>query len=252
RGNLSLLRAWVFSTAATYSGRYEENVCATPPYISSVSYSNASFSNVAGGTLGLDPLGPNATSVLSLHATQLPANVPYSQPWNFDIQRQLPGGGVLEAGYHGSKSTHLLGIVDINEARPGAALAAGLHQANGNTIFTSTDQQRINAAPPYRGFGVINALRTGFDSNYHSLQVHLRKNFKRGGLIGIAYPWARTMTAASSDRSHWPQNTYDRRSEYAPAAFDRKHVLTANYVYTLPFFKRGHGFRNRAFGGWQL
>ncbi len=179
---------------STLFGTYEQNIFANPPFVSSVTYTNASFSNVAAGTAGISPLGPQATSTLTLHATQVPARLPYTQQWSFNIQRQLPKGAVLEVGYFGSKGTHLLGIVDINEARPGAALAAGLHEPNGNTIFTSTDQARINAVRPYRGFGPINTLETGFDSNYHSLQMHLRKNFRGGGLLGVAYTYSKTIT----------------------------------------------------------
>jgi hypothetical protein len=39
-----------------------------------------------------------------------------------------------------------LGYVDINQAPPGAALAAGLYTANGNIIFTSTDDPRIKCS----------------------------------------------------------------------------------------------------------
>src|SRR6266571_1435951 len=112
-----------------------------PPFVQSVNYANASFSNVAAGTLG------TITSPLTLHATQLPAHIPYSQQWNFSIQRQLPREAVLQVAYVGSKGTHLLGIVDINEAYPGTALAAGLHTVTSAapTIFTTADAPRINA-----------------------------------------------------------------------------------------------------------
>ena len=252
KGKTSVRTGYAISYDSSLYGTYEQNIFADPPYVSSVSYSNASFSNVTNGTAGINPLGPQATSVLSLHATQIPANVPYTQQWSFNIQQQLPKNVFLEVGYFGSRGTHLLGIVDLNEARPGAALAAGLHQANGNTIFTSTDQQRINAVRPYQGFGVINALQTGFSSNYHSLQMHLRKNFRGGGLLGVAYTFAKTMTNASSDRSNWPQNTYNWAAEYGPASFDRSQVLTINYVYALPFFRRGRGVLKHALGGWEI
>ncbi|HKA00736.1 MAG TPA: carboxypeptidase regulatory-like domain-containing protein, partial [Candidatus Solibacter sp.] len=55
RGKMSIRTGWGVYHDATLFGTYEQNIFANPPYISSVSYSNASFSNVAGGTLGLDP-----------------------------------------------------------------------------------------------------------------------------------------------------------------------------------------------------
>src|SRR5208283_627239 len=129
------------------------------------------------------------TATLTLHATQLPAEIPYAQQWNFSVQRQLAQAMVLQVAYVGSKGTHLMGIVDINEAYPGLALAAHLHAAGTNTVFTSADQAHINAVRPYLGFGYIQALETGFDSEYDSLQVQVRKNFGSAGLIGGAYTW---------------------------------------------------------------
>jgi hypothetical protein len=237
---------------STLFGIYEQNMFADPPYVGSVSYSNANFSNVTAGALGIDPLGPQGTSVLTLHATQIPAKIPYSQQWSFNIQRRLPKSLVLDVAYVGSKGTHLLGIVDINEAYPGLALAAGLHAAGKNTVFTTADQAHINAVRPYQGFGPINALQSRFDSTYNSLQVQARKTFGAAGLVGMSYTWSKTMTDASSDRSDTPQNTYNWAADRSAASFDRKHILSANYVYTMPFFRRGNGITKRVLGGWEL
>jgi hypothetical protein len=237
---------------STLFGTYEQNIFADPPIVSSVSYSNTNFSNVTAGTAGINPLGPLATSVLTLHATQIPNLIPYSQQWNFTLQRRIARGLVVQGAYVGSKGTHLLGIVDINEAYPGQALAAGLHQANGSTIFTSTDQQHINAVRPYLGFGPINTVESLFDSSYNSLQLQLNKNFSSAGLVGISYTWSKVMTNAGNDRNSWPQNTYNWGAERAIAPFNRTQVLTANYVYTIPFFGKAPAIAKQALGGWEL
>ncbi len=107
-------------------GTYEQNIFANPPFVQSSTYSNASFTDVTAGT-------PTATiaAPLGLHATQLPANVPYAQQWNLTVEHTFARSTLLSVAYVGSKGTHLLGIVDINEAYPGAALAAGLHTTSG-------------------------------------------------------------------------------------------------------------------------
>jgi hypothetical protein len=183
-------------------GTYEQNTFANPPYVQSVTYSNASFSNVSGGTLGV------SQAPLGLHATAIPAHTPYVQQWSFDLQRQLPLEFLVDVGYYGSKGTHLLGIVDINEAYPGAALAAGLHAANGNTIFTTSDDPNINAIRPYLGWNYINSLETAFDSNYHSLQTSLRKQLRSGGQVSVSYTYSKNLTDNASDRSNAPQNSF--------------------------------------------
>ncbi len=242
----------IYHDAALF-GIYEQNIFANPPYVSSVTYTNASFTDVTSGTAGINPLGPNATSVLAPRGTQVPSLTPYTQQWSLNIQRQLPTGAVLEVGYFGSKGTHLLGVVDMNQPLPGAALAAGLHLPNGNTVFTSADWPRINAIRPFKGFNAFSSIQSAFDSNYHSLQMHFRKNFRSAGLVGIAYTYSKVLTDNGSDRSNAPQNSYNwHAGEYGLAPFDRRQVMTANYVYTLPFFKRGHGLLPTTLGGWQV
>ena len=139
------------------------------------------------------------------------------------------------------------------QAPPGAALAAGLHAANGNTVFTSADDPRINAVRPYLGFNAINTIETAFDSNYSALQVMVQKNFGAAGLLAAAYTWSKNLTDNASDRSNAPQNSYNwHEGEYGPATLDRTQVLTLNYVYNLPFFKDNHGALGSALGGWEL
>jgi len=40
--------------------------------------------------------------------------------------------------------------------------------------------------------------------------------------------------------------------EYGPATFDRRHVFSANVIYTLPFMKTQHGLAGKVVGGWQV
>jgi hypothetical protein len=232
-------------------GTYEQNVFANPPYVSSISLSNGSFTNIGFGTQNV------SASPLVLHATQISANIPYVQQFSFNIQQSLTKDTVLEVGYFGSKGTHLLGIVDVNQAYPGTALAAGLHTvtaaAPNTTIFTTADDPRINAVRPYLGFNAINTLETAFDSNYSSLQVQFRRTFRGAGQFNLAYTWSKNLTDNGSDRSNAPQNSYNwHEGEYGPYGGDRRQVLTLNYVYTLPVFKNSRSLLGLAFGGWQL
>jgi Carboxypeptidase regulatory-like domain/TonB-dependent Receptor Plug Domain len=230
-------------------GTYEQNTFANPPYVQSVTISNGSLSNVGAGTVGV------SSAPLGLHATQIPASIPYVQQWSFSIQRTLARDTILDVGYVGSKGTHLLGIVDINQAYPGVALAAGLHTATATnaTIFTTTDDARINAVRPYLGFNSINTLETAFDSNYHSLQASFTKRFGAGSSFRASYTWSKNLTDNGSDRSNAPQNSYNwHEGEYGPYPGDRKHVLSLNYVYLLPFFRNAHGIVGGALGGWQV
>jgi hypothetical protein len=239
---------------ATLFGIYEQNIFTNPPYVQTVTYSNASWNDVSAGTQGVI-LAP-----LALHATQIPNHTPYSQQWNFTIEQQFRANTVLEVAYVGTKGTHLLGIVDINQAFPGTALAAGLHDttgtganAPGTTIFTTADDPKINAVRPFVGYNAINTLESAFDSNYHSLQVSLTKHFGGAGILGVAYTWSKFLTDNGSDRSNAPQNSYNwHEGEYGPYPGDRQHVFSLNYVYTLPIFAHSHGPLAYALKGWEV
>src|SRR3569832_518284 len=162
---------------------------------------------------------------------------------------------MLQTSYVGFLGSFLFGIVDINQAYPGIALAAGLHTnaAPDNTIFTTSDDPRINAVRPYYGWNAINALENAFDSNYSSLQFSFRKSFHSAGLIGAAYTWSKNLTDNGSDRSNAPQNSYNwHEGEYGPSPGDRQHVLSATYVYDIPFFKGSHGFVAGVAKGWEV
>jgi hypothetical protein len=221
----------------TLNGIWEQNSFANPPILQSISIINTTnqnlFDNPSAGTTQA-PLGP-----VALHGTGSPSfQVPYSQNWNLSIQREVFRNTLVEIAYVGSKGTHLLGITDLNQV----PLAA-----------RSADPTAIaNAVRPYLGYGPIDSIVNVFDSNYHSLQASVNRRVSRGLTLGAAYTYSNTLTDSPTDRSTPPYDTFDRRLDYGPANFSRKHIFVANYVYELPFLKEQKGFAGKTLGGWEL
>jgi hypothetical protein len=228
-------------------GTYEQSIFTNPPLISTVTITGTSSDNPGGGTATV------SRTPVALRATPLPNITPYSQQWSFTLQRMFQRDFVVEAGYTGTKGTNLLGVIDVNQAYPGVAYAAGLKTGAG-TIFNTTDDIRINAVRPYRGYNAINTVQPWFNSNYHALQVQVRKRFGDAGQFNLSYTWGRNMTDNASDRSNAPQNTYNfHDGEYGPARLDRRQVFSFNYVYELPFFRSTqHGAAQWLLKGWQF
>ncbi|MEI4861590.1 hypothetical protein Q8G41_28800, partial [Klebsiella pneumoniae] len=69
--------------------------------------------------------------------------------------------------------------------------------------------------------------------------------------IVFNYTWSHALGTATSD-FRAPQNSYNIRGDYGNLDYDRRHVMSASYVYNLPFFRNKPGFAGHALGGWEL
>lgn len=229
---------------STLYGIYEQNIFANPPYVVSVSIPNVTLDNPAGGTAAV------SSSPKVLHATPYINSTPYTQAWSFEVQREITPSTIVNLAYVGNKGTHLLGGVDLNEVYPALAWSTGL--ASPTTTFTSANEALLNQLRPYKGYNAINSIEPWFNSNYNSLQAYAKKQFTGDSLITASYTWSKNNTNNQTDRSSFAQNTYDFHSEYGPAQYDRTHVFSASFIYTLPFFRDQKGLAGKVLGGWEV
>jgi len=230
---------------ATLYGSFEQNIFANPPFVNSVSISNVTLDNPAGGTINV------SNTPKALHGTPTNFKTPYMQQWSFEIDRQINPSTLFTVAYVGTKGTHLLGYIDINQLPPGFAYSSGFASASTN-YTSSASELPLNLLRPYPGYNAINTLQTWFNSNYNSLQTTIQKRFKGQSQVSANYTWSRNLTDNGSDRSNAPQSTYYfNRGEYGPATFDRTHVFNLNAIYELPFFTQQRGLVGKTLGGWQ-
>lgn len=177
-------------------------------------------------------------------AIQRDLRTAYMQHWNLNVQRELPGNGILEIAYVGSKGTKLLTARDINQPQP-SALPPGLP-------FVPR---------PNPQFDDIDLLESRANSSYNSLQVRFQQRLSNGLAALVSYTWSKSIDDASNFFSsagdpNFPQNSYDARSERGRSNFDVRHRLSASYSYDLPFGKvRRHlgdsGLVSTILSGWQ-
>ncbi len=244
RGLWAIRSGYGISYDSMLVGVYEQNIFQNPPYVNSVTINNTRFENPAAGTTSI------SASPKVLRGTPNSSALPYTQQWSFDVQHQLTPKTMIDLGYFGSKSTHLIGIVDLNQIPVGAAVAAGI--MNPSTPLTSATSTRLNAIRPYQGYNAINMIQPWFNSNYNSMQLSAQQRMAGNATIRLSYTWSRAMTDATSDRSNAPQYTYARNLDYARATFDRTHVATLSYIYPIPFGRGSNAVVRNLIGGWQL
>jgi len=242
KGNTAIRSGYGIVHDVPAIGRYEDPITTNPASLQSITVLNSSFANIIGGT-------SPAVAPPSITAIGTDYQTPYTQQWSFDMQQSFKGNWIVDVGYFGSKGTHLWGEPDLNELRPGQAVAAGITDAN-TPLTTSTDP-KVNAIRQYRGYRAVNVYETWFNSSYNSLQTMVKKGLARDGFITASYTWSKTLTNAGSNAAT-PQNTYDRTSEKGHSPYDRNHVLTASWSYELPFFAKSNRLLKSTVGGWQF
>jgi Carboxypeptidase regulatory-like domain/TonB dependent receptor len=199
-----------------------------PPFNSSVNIFNTFLSNPGGIPGTLYPAG--------LNAAQPPWNYPQVQKWSFSVQRDLGFNTALNVAYVGTKGTHLLGAVNLNQPFPNPAVANG---------SISPDAVR-----PYPGFSTITGYESRFDSNYHALQVSANHRLSHGLAFQASYTYSKALTDSSS-AWNTPQDSRNIRLDKGLASYDVPQVLTFNYIWEIPAFQNSKGLTHAVLGGWE-
>jgi hypothetical protein len=254
-------------------GNPELNVGLSQGFLTNLNITRSTLANPVGATT------TNLTTTPFTIQSRMPIDYksPYSQQWSLDIQRQFAGTWLADIGYYGSNGIHLPGFEDLNQpavasylnctaatpcfAGPGANTSActvtgGCAVTINGPINGTTNSNKLAVLRPYTGYGPGLFFVDLFTSNYHSLQTQLQKRFKGNSLVNISYTWSHGLTTDPADRSTGgaalPQVTGDFRNNYGPTIADRRHVLTANFVWEMPWLRSQQGVVGRVFGGWQI
>ncbi len=123
----------------------------------------------------------------------------------------------------------------------------------------------------YPQYGVLNVLDSNDVSSYNALEVIMKRRITKGIGFQVSYTLSKSEDTRSFDpvfttvgrganqsSSSTPFDNNNRRLNYAPSDFDRRHALQATYTVELPF-GRGKSFGSESpravdliLGGWQL
>jgi len=245
-------------------GNPELNVGLSQGFLTNLTVNLTTLSNPAAGTTA----GANIAPFTIQSRMPVDYKSPYSQQWSLDVQRQVGNSWLFDIGYYGSNGIHLPGFEDLNQAPVASYLncttATPCHAGPGSTnnvaitapINNTTPSNQLAVLRPYTGYGPGLFFVDLFTSNYHSLQTQAQKKFSGNSFVSVAYTWSHGLTTDPADRSTGgsaiPQVSGDFRNNYGPTVADRRHVLTANFVYELPWMRSQQGVVGHILGGWQF
>lgn len=173
---------------------------------------------------------------------------PYSLKWNFNVQRELGWGTVLEAGYTGNRVNH----IGINQAlsfvpRPFLSASPVRDQAvisnltatvpnpfagliPGTTLNGNTIARRLLLAAHPHFSGVTVTQRPDASSYFHAFSLRLEKRLSDGVQVLVNYQYSRLMERTTR------LNDFDA-PELRVSDIDRPHRLVVSGNYEFPWLK---------------
>jgi hypothetical protein len=229
---------------------YPERWTTNPPYASSITLTNptAPFSNPWLGYPGGNPFPGAAIFPVSGTYVTIPPNVhaTYELKWNLSYQRQIGNNWRASINYLGTKTNHILGAHEINEAQnylPGASTS-------------NTNQRRITyLLNPQQGqyYSSIVQTEDGNYAKYNGLLLSLEHRFAKNFTWLVNYTWSHCMSTYDFGGELAGNNYQDpnnRRAEYASCNFDRRQIFNTSLVAVSPGF--GEGALKQVTRDWQV
>ena len=188
-----------------------------------------------------------------LNAPDYEGEVPTTYNFNVGIQKKLPFMMIWDVAYVGSIQNHLPRQVNINAVPYGATF----RPENQDPTRAPGGLPGQNALPqdflrPYQGYGNINIRQFQANGNYHGLQTQIDRRFSHGLFLNANYTWSKAMDTQDGNGSFSRIDEFDKRANYAPAGFDRRHVFNLNWVYELPKLDVTNAIAQNVLHDWQL
>jgi hypothetical protein len=247
-----------FDMARNLAGRVTNTSGGGTAGLATINWNNAVGS---GGTALIPP--PYSFSMAYDHRTS------NSQVWLVDIQKQLGTNWQFEAGYLGTKSSHLFGFRNANYSVPYGLLGVAGYYPAGATTGTCTASdvshcggpKSISDRTPYPNYGVIQLVHDIGVANYEAFSFQVNKRFSNGFNLISSYTLAKSLDDTSGIRTQssqlFPQNDLCIPCEYGPSDFDVKHRVVASFIYDLPIgpgrmWAPSSKAVNAVIGGWEL
>ena len=209
---------------------YELNGKSNPPFNAKVTLYKVTVDNP--GHSG----GQSSYTSLSINGQNPKYTNPYNQQWSLGIQQEIHRNTVLTVEGVRTQGTHLLYLSQLNQ--------------NGSQLEVAQGTLNPDAARPYLGYGSIGQFTPEASSTYNGLQVAVRERLGSTLTLDGNYTYSKVLTDAGGD-ANVPQDSHNLKADRGLPAFDRTHMLKADFVWQLPSL-RSNAVLNNVAGGWQF
>jgi Carboxypeptidase regulatory-like domain len=232
------------------------------PSVSKVYYSNpyCSWNSALSTSDAANCLSTTSLPILPANLTTLATTykAPAVAQYSLGIQHELKPSVIWVIQYVGNNAWHQNIVRDINTFPTNTSNA--LRQASIGVNGFSLSQSGTNPTPGgtnalrgYQGFGGISQEENTTNGTYNGFQTGLRVQNKWGlsGELDYTYSHEIDVSPNSTDLQT-VDNPWNLKYDKAGGAYDRRHILQANYIYKLPFFRNGNRLVHSLLGGWEV
>ena len=178
---------------------------------------------------------------------------------NLSIEYQFANNFLLDVGYAGNRSRHLLAERQLGTGNNGNGPSNGLGGVK-------TTNGSFGCTSPVCFFNDVRAFEGRANADYDSLQAKLEKRYSMGIVSTVAYTFSHNRDNSTGlfgnpgdQRGNvgGPLNALNLNADRADSALDHRHTFVASMLWDLPFGK-GKKFGESAsemadkfIGGWQ-
>ena len=251
------------------------NTATAPPFSYNLSLGNTLWSqpgfnwqtggNASSGTL---PVFATGGYQYLAHDYRAPGVAQFS----LGVQREVAPSMIAVVQYVGNIAWHQNVEVHRNNITPQEGLAVvnagagnttvaclggdgGAHSPYGNDSACKPGlgffNGGTNAFRQYQGYGDLDAEENDTNGTYNGFQAGLRVQNRRGLSGELDYTYSHEIDLTTYDLNNL-SNPWNLKYDKGSGALDRRHILSANYVYRLPIFAKSSGLAHSLMGGWEI
>ena len=257
----TVLRGGIGTFFERMQGNDIYNAATTPPFAynpsaGSVYFSAPKKSWVTGDTAAL-PFFP--AGITNLPQTY---KAPAVAQFSLGVQHEVSPSVIWVVQYVGNLAWHQNIQRQINTYPLETSMSIRCNAGDGDNKYNNSHDVCPNGNAPsklanahlyrtYQGFGNINQQENTTNGNYNGFQTGLRVQ-NRWGLSGeIDYTWSHEIDVTTQDL-RGVSNPWNLKYDKGSGFLDRRHILSANYVYHLPILKNSAGLTKSMLGGWEI
>jgi len=174
------------------------------------------------------------------------------QQFSLNLQAEMHANWLLEAGYVGTRGTHLMRQRSLNQALSASA-SNPIRGETSNTIANIGERVPIPGVPP----DSLLIMESEGSSWYSALELSLTKRWSHGLEFLASYTFSKTLDTDGADiNSNSSGNGLTLGDQNSPsqrwgrASFDRTHRFVFSQTWTLP--SPSSGLSRSVLGGWDL